>query len=317
MTSQSMIMPRKNGSYLMQTQQCVRSNRIGFRFRFDYAITWCCFALLLACGCGPRVKPPPIAKPSETGTASSPKVASPSRELTVAAAFDLKFALDEILAAFEKEQPDARVKVSYGSSGNFFAQLSNKAPFDLFFSADIEYPRKLIEQGLAAKETEFQYAVGHLVLWVPNLSKLDVERLGIEAMTDPAVRKIAIANPKHAPYGRAALAALKSLGVYERVEERLVLGENIAQTAQLVETGAADVGLLALSLVMAPAMRDKGRYWPVPQDAHPPLEQGGIMLSWAKDQEAARRLRAFVMGDAGRAILKQYGFALPSEAVTE
>ncbi len=292
----------------MQTQPRFHPSRIGFRIRFLNAVACSCAAMLFASGCGPSTKPTPTAKPGETETASPPKEVPLPRELTVAAASDLKFALDEILAEFQKDHADVRVKVTYGSSGNFFAQLSNKAPFDLFFSADIEYPRKLIEQGLAAKETEFQYAVGHIVVWVPNDSKLDVERLGIETLADSSVRKIAIANPKHAPYGRAALAALKSLGVYERIESRLVLGENIAQTAQFVETGAADVGILALSLAMAPAMRDKGRYWQVPQDAHPPLEQGGIILSWAKDQEAARQLRAFVMGDAGRAILKQYGF---------
>ena len=297
----------------MQIHPHVLAARIGFHTLFVNAIAWSAFTILLASGCRPDVQQVPAAKPGETVTALSTKEVPPLRELTVAAASDLKFALDEILAEFQKGQPDVHVKVSYGSSGNFFGQLSNKAPFDLFFSADIEYPRKLIGAGLAAKETEFQYAIGHIVVWVPNDSKLDVERLGIETVTDPSVRKIAIANPKFAPYGRAAEAALKKLGVYEQVKERLVLGENIAQTAQFVETGAADVGILALSLAMAPAMRDKGRYWPVPQDAHPPLEQGGIILSWAKDQEAARQLRAFVMADAGRAIFKKYGFALPGE----
>jgi molybdate transport system substrate-binding protein len=242
------------------------------------------------------------------GTPDRQSQAAESREVAVAAAADLKFALGEVIAAFEKEQPRVKVKATYGSSGSFFAQLSNKAPFDVFLSADIEYPRKLIEQGLAAKETEFRYAVGQIVVWVPNASPLDVEKLGIQTLVAPSVRKVAIANPKHAPYGRAAEAAMKKLGVYDQVKDRLVLGENIAQAAQFVETGGADAGVLALSLAMAPQMRDKGRYWTVPLDAYPTLEQGGVILSWAKDREAADQFRSFVTGERGRQILKQFGF---------
>ena len=158
------------------------------------------------------------------------------RVVQVAAAADLRFALDEIIESFQRQHQDIKAQVTYGSSGNFFAQLSNRAPFDIYFSADVDYPRKLIEQGLAIKETEFLYAVGRIVVWAPRRSSLDLERLGIRALLDPAVRKIAIANPKHAPYGRAAEAAMRKLGVYEQVQERLVLGENIAQTAQFIET---------------------------------------------------------------------------------
>jgi molybdate transport system substrate-binding protein len=231
----------------------------------------------------------------------------------VAAAADLKFALDEVVGAFERQHPDIRVKATYGSSGSFFAQLSNEAPFDLFLSADIDYPRKLIEQGKAEKGSEFLYAVGHLVVWVPAASKLDVQKLGIRALADPSVKKVAIANPRQAPYGRAAEAALKKLGVYDDVKGRLVLGENIAQAAQFVESGAADAGVIALSLALAPAMRDTGRYWEVPLDAYPRLEQGGVLLKWAKDPEAAQALLDFLTGGEGRAILKRYGFILPGE----
>jgi molybdate transport system substrate-binding protein len=235
------------------------------------------------------------------------------REVAVAAAADLKFALPDVVAAFGRQRPDVAVKVTYGSSGNFFTQLSNQAPFDLFLSADIDYPRKLIEQGRAVPGSEFVYAVGHLVVWVPNGSPLDLDALGLRAVLDPAVRKVAIANPRHAPYGRAANAALRHSGVYEQVKDRLVLGDNIAQTAQFVESGAADVGVIALSLALAPAMRDKGRYWSVPLDAYPRLEQGGVILTWAKDQDATQALRAFIMGEGGRAILPKYGFILPGE----
>jgi len=235
------------------------------------------------------------------------------REISVAAAADLKFAFDEVVSAYQKENPGIQVSVTYGSSGNFYAQLSNQAPFDLFLSADIAYPRRLIENGLALKESEFLYAVGHLVVWVPNGSSLDLNKLGMKAVADPSVKKIAIANPKHAPYGRAAEAALKKFGVYDEVKDRLVLGENIAQAAQFVESGSADVGIIALSLALAPAMKDRGRYWLVPLDAYPRLEQGGVILAWAKDKEATQALQAFMTSTAGRAILKQYGFMLPGE----
>ena len=229
----------------------------------------------------------------------------------IAAAADLKFALDEISTAFRTKHPDITMQVSYGSSGNFFAQLSNRAPFDMFFSADVDYPRQLIAQGLAVKDTAFLYAVGRLVVWVPRASALDLTRLGIHALADPSIRKIAIANPKHAPYGRAAEAAMKTLGVYETVRERLVLGENIAQTAQFVQTGAADIGIIALSLAIAPALKEEGRFWEVPLESYPRIEQGGVILPWATDVAAAQAVRAFVLGEEGRAILHRYGFFLP------
>jgi molybdate transport system substrate-binding protein len=233
--------------------------------------------------------------------------------VSVAAAADLKYALDEIVEAFQKSHPAIKVNITYGSSGNFYSQLSNRAPFDIFFSADIDYPKKLVAAGLAVKGSQFKYAVGRIVVWVPNDSPIDVEKLGIDSLVAPSVKKIAIANPEHAPYGRAAVAAMKKLDVYDRVKDRLVLGENIAQTAQFVETGAADVGIIALSLAMSPAMKDKGKYWPVPLDAYPTLEQGGVLMSWAKNAEATEQFKTFITGPDGRAVLKRYGFTLPSE----
>jgi molybdate transport system substrate-binding protein len=233
------------------------------------------------------------------------------QEVRVAAAADLQFALADVVQAFRDRHPGTDVRVTYGASGTFFAQLSNRAPFDLYLSADIEYPRKLVEQGLADRDSAFLYAVGHLVVWVPRSSGIDVEKLGVKALLDPAVKKVAIANPRTAPYGRGAEAALRSLGVYEGVKDKLVLGENIAQAAQFVRTGSADAGVLALSLALAPPMRDQGRYWEVPLDAYPRLEQGGVILSWAQDRQAAAAFRSFLLGDEGRAILKRYGFVLP------
>ena len=169
----------------------------------------------------------------------------------------------------------------------------------------------LSRRGWQRKNTEFSYAVGHIVLWVLQSSQLDLDKLGMRALADPTVKKIAIANPRHAPYGRAAEAAMKSLELYDDVKDRLVLGENIAQAAQYVESGAADVGILALSLALAPSMKEKGRFWEIPSDAYPRLEQGGNILNWAQNPDAARELRRFILSDEGTAILRNYGFAAP------
>ena len=237
---------------------------------------------------------------------------SPPTTLTVAAAADLKFALDDLVKEFEEKYPATKVNVTYGSSGNFFAQIQNGAPFDLLFSADIGYPRKLAEKGLGADDV-FLYAIGRLVVWVPKDSPVAVDKLGIKALLEPSIRKIAVANPEHAPYGRAAVAALKALNIYDQVASQLVYGENIAQTAQFVQSGAADVGILALSLAIAPQMRDTGRFWQVPLDAYPRMEQGGIILKSTKNLETARAFRDFTLGDHGREVLKRYGFYLPEK----
>jgi molybdate transport system substrate-binding protein len=239
-------------------------------------------------------------------------VASPAHggEVRVAAAADLKYALDEIMLAFRAERPDVAVTATYGSSGNFYSQLRNRAPFDVFLSADLLYPRRLADDGLALHGEVFAYAVGRIVLWVPEGSPLDVERLGIHALLEPPARRIAIANPRHAPYGVAAEAALRSLGVYDAVAGRLVLGENVAQTAQFVQSRAADAGIIALSLAVAPPMRGHGRYWEIPLEAYPTMEQGGMITSWARDPSSARALRDFMLGREGRAILERYGFSL-------
>jgi molybdate transport system substrate-binding protein len=234
------------------------------------------------------------------------------RTLTIAAASDLKFALDDLLKEFRAKHPGAEVQVTYGSSGNFLAQIRNGAPFDLFLSADVAYPRELADQGLVDGDV-FLYAVGRLVVWVPKDSPLDVESLGLKALREPAARRIAIANPRHAPYGRAAEAALKSQGLHEAVKDKLVFGENIAQTAQFVQSGSADVGLIALALALAPAMKDQGRYGEVPLEAYPRMEQGGAILKRARNLELARRLRDHLLGAEGRALLKRYGFFLPEE----
>jgi molybdate transport system substrate-binding protein len=242
-----------------------------------------------------------------------PAQAAETRMVRVAAAADLKVAFGDITAAFQQQNPDIKIEVTFGSSGNFYSQLSSRAPFDLFLSADVDYPKRLVDQAFAPADSGFTYAIGGLVVWVRKASPIPVEKLGIDALLDPSVQKIAIANPRHAPYGRAAEAAMKRLGVYDKSKARLVYGENIIQTAQFVESGAADIGLISHSLTVAPPLRDEGRSWDVPPDAYPPLEQGGVILSWARDRPAAEALRRFILEDAGKEILRRYGFRLPGE----
>lgn len=230
--------------------------------------------------------------------------------VSVAAAADLQFALADVKAAFVQQHPGAQVTAAFGSSGNLVAQISNGAPFDVFLSADEDYPKKLIQAGLAEAGDLFRYSRGHLVLWVPKASPLPIERLGMKALLDPAARKVAIANPRHAPYGRAAEAALAKLGLLEAVQPRLVFGENISQTAQFVQSGAADAGLLALSLAKGPALAGAGRYVEVPVDAYPAMNQGGLLLARAKGNPLARAFCDFLRGPEGVAILKRYGFAV-------
>jgi molybdate transport system substrate-binding protein len=235
--------------------------------------------------------------------------ASPAgaQDVTVAAASDLQVALPEVLARFERAT-GFRVQAVFGSSGNIATQIQNGAPYDVFLSADIAYPRRLIELGLAARDALAAYARGRLVLWTRNDSAVDVEH-GVKGLSAAAVRRIAIANPAHAPYGRAAVAALRHEGVYDRVRSRLVLGENISQAAQFAESGNADVGVIALSLAVGPALKTAGRYVEVPAAFHPPIEQGAIWLTRAKNPAAARRFVQFLQEPSTAAYLGSMGFA--------
>jgi molybdate transport system substrate-binding protein len=224
------------------------------------------------------------------------------RTLTVAAAADLSFAMEEISAAFSRAHPGVRIQATFGSSGAFYAQIRNGAPFDVYLSADMNYPRKLAADRIGVPASLFPYGVGRIVVWVPAASRLDPAT----ALRDSSVQRLAIANPEHAPYGDAAVAAMRSLGVYDALAKKLVMGENISQTFGFVESGAADAGIVALSLALAPSAKGKGRYWEIPADAYPPIEQGGILL---KDTPDARDFREFLTGIAGRAILKRFGFS--------
>src|SRR5580658_5912935 len=190
-----------------------------------------------------------------------------AQEITVAAAADLQFAMQDVAARFQKETGKT-VKLIYGSSGNFFQQIQNGAPFDMFFSANLDYPKKLEAAGLTEPGSFYPYAKGKIVLWVRSESKLDLSS-GMKVLLDPSVKKIAVANPQHAPYGQAAVSAMQNEKIYERVKDKFVLGENISQTASFVVSGSADAGIVALSLALSPNMKDRGRYLELPTGDYP------------------------------------------------
>lgn len=230
--------------------------------------------------------------------------------ITIAAASDLQYAMDAIIAKFRAGEPDARVQAVYGSSGNFNAQIRQGAPFDLYFSADIGYPEALHAEGFAAAAPT-PYATGRLVLWSTSI---DVGGMELAALADARFRRIAMANPAHAPYGKRAEEVLAAAGLLEQLRPRLVLGDNIAQAAQFVQSGAADAGIVALSLVSAPALQDSGWYRLIPEELHAPLQQGYIVTRRARDNALAWRFAAFMATPAVRVLLADHGFAPPEPA---
>jgi molybdate transport system substrate-binding protein len=228
-----------------------------------------------------------------------------AQTLRVAAAADLQFAMSDMAAQFEMKT-GTKVAVSYGSSGNFRAQIQNGAPFDLFFSADMSYPQHLVGEGFADGPSLYVYAQGHLVLWARASEGLHLERKGFEALKDPRVEKIAIANPEHAPYGRAAVAALQKAGLYDQIKSKLVFGENISQAAQFAQTGSAQVGIIALSLTLAQSMKD-GERWEIPVDLYPPLRQAAVIIHASTNKAAANAFLEFVRGGEGQKTLLKHG----------
>jgi molybdate transport system substrate-binding protein len=236
-------------------------------------------------------------------TASS--VGAVAQQITVAAAADLNYALTELAHRFEEKTGD-KVIVSFGASGNLYSQIASRAPFDLFFSADEEYPKKLVASGLADASSLKTYAIGHLVLWVPN-GPLDPNQLQMEVLTQPSVKRIAIANPQHAPYGRAAMAAIEHYDLKDKVASKLVLGENVSQAAQFVESGNAQAGLIAMSLARSPAMQSAGKYWELPTDAYPEFKQAAVITSSSKQKKAAAAFLDYVLSAEGAAVLKEFG----------
>src|SRR6202142_3525472 len=234
-----------------------------------------------------------------------------AQEITVAADADLQVAIQEVGTRFQQESGKT-VKLIYGSSGNFAQQLQNGAPFDMFFSANLDYPRQLETAGLTEPGSFYQYAIGKIVVWVPNDSKLDLSS-GLKALLDPSIKKIAIANPQHAPYGKAAVSALQKENIYDQVKDKFVLGENISQTASFVASGSADVGIVALSLALSPNMKDKGRYVEVPSGDYPAIQQACVIMRSSKNKDVAQKFSKFVQSLPIQDLLRKYGFAIPGQ----
>jgi len=218
--------------------------------------------------------------------------------------------MQDVGARFQKETGKT-VKLIYGSSGNFAQQLQNGAPFDMFFSANLDYPKRLEAAELTEPGTFYQYAIGKIVIWVLNDSKLDVGS-GLKALLDPSIKKIAIANPEHAPYGKAAVAAMQKENIYDQVKDKFVLGENISQTASFVASGSADAGIVALSLALSPNMKDKGRYAEIPAADYPAIEQACVIMRSSKNKEIAQQFLKFIQSAPVKELFQKYGFALPN-----
>ena len=232
-----------------------------------------------------------------------------SRKLTIAAASDMKYAMDEIVYNFKNPNPDVEIKVIYGSSGNFYRQIINGAPFDIYFSADIFYPEQLEAAGLTIADIKL-YAIGRIVIWS---SSLDARSLAVETLRHKSIHRIAIANPEHAPYGKRALEFLERQGLMNDLQDKLVYGENISQAAHFAYTGAAQAGIIALSLALSQQMQEKGSYWLIPEELHNPLEQGFVLLKRAQNNPLARQFSEYMVSKEARNILDKYGFTLPEK----
>jgi len=248
----------------------------------------------------PPIPPPTLARTARVHPAQTTGV-------LIAAAADLKFAMDSVVAVFSRQNPNITVKVVYGSSGNFFQQIDNSAPFDLFFSADIDYPRQLQQKNKTISDVKL-YGTGQLVLWSKTL---DPNQEKMNSLLSSNIKKIAIANPAHAPYGKRAEESLRYYQLYDKIKDKLVIGENIAQTAQYAQSGAADIGIIALSLALSPAMQQSGgKYWLIPASSHQPLQQGYVLLPHAKGNADAEKFAAFFSSPSTTTVLQKFGFGL-------
>jgi molybdate transport system substrate-binding protein len=234
-----------------------------------------------------------------------------AQELKVAAASDLTLALEKVGAAFKK-QTGVQLEVSYGSSGHFFSEIRNGAPFDVFLSADRDYPDTLEGFGKTDQGTTI-YAQGRLVVWVSARTGLNPSPNNLEVLASTRVNKIAIANPEHAPYGRAAVAAMSHFKVYDQVKSKLVLGESVSQAAQFAESGNAEAAMIPMSLVLAENLKKAGHYAIVPPDSYPPLFQAAVVLRSSQYKPEAHRFVEFLRSAAAQKILLEYGFEAPKK----
>lgn len=228
-----------------------------------------------------------------------------AEQVLVAVAANFIGPFREVAMEFEKTTGHT-VQTASGSSGNFYSQIKNGAPFDVFFSADNERPKLLEDEGLGVKGNRFTYAIGRLVLWGPDSTLVK----GQDTLRSASFKRLAIANPKTAPYGVAAMQAMQKLGVWESVQPRIVMGESLGQTMGFIESGNAELGFLALSQVMDPKIKGKGGRWDVPVNLHEPIQQDVVLLVKGKDNPAAKALMEFMGGPQARTIIERYGYEL-------
>lgn len=234
-----------------------------------------------------------------------------AEKVSVAAAANLVYALDALNAGFKRTASEVTLTATTGASGNLFAQIKNGAPFDVFLSADTEYPAAMIDAGLGDAGTLRTFATGRLVLWT---TRAGVDPSDLAAAVRAAmVKKIALAQPKIAPYGRAAQAALEMLGAWRDVQPKLVFGESVSQTAQFVQTGNADLGFVAMSLVLSPALANKGRWKEVPAEMYAAisLDHAGVLTKRGAANPAAKRYLEFLGSEAAKKILREFGYGIP------
>lgn len=233
-----------------------------------------------------------------------------TRKLAVAASANLRLAVVELAGAFERRNPGVKVEPTYGASGLLVAKIQHGAPFDLYLGADRESASRLQAAGLTRGEP-FHYANGKLVLWIAAPTRLDPSVLGLSAVLNPAVKKIAIAKPEVAPYGAAAEEALRSTGFLEGARPKFVVGESILQVIQFAQSGNAQAAFVPWSFVLVPPLAAQGRYAVVPASTYRPIEQYGVILGGAQDPQLAEEFVAFLRGPSGRVILERHKFALP------
>lgn len=231
-----------------------------------------------------------------------------AQSIKIAAAADLRFALDDITKLYKKNHPDVMIDVIYGSSGNLFQQITNQAPYDLFFSADVSLAAKLEEMKLTLNKPTI-YAVGHLVLW--SATK-DVSK-GLDLLKSEDVKKIAIANPEVAPYGKRAMESLKYYNLYDKIKDKIVKGDNVSQAAQFVLTGNAEAGIIALSLALSPEMSAKGKYYIIDEKSYSKFEQAYVILKKSRKNNDVLNFVKFLETKKVKDIFNKYGFKLPAK----
>ena len=234
-----------------------------------------------------------------------------AQDIKIVAASDLIYALNDIKKAYLATHPNSKISISFGSSGKAYTQILHSAPYDIYFSANMDYVERLYKRGLTIGKPKV-YAYGRIGLWIPLSKGIDAKG-GINTLLNPNIKKISIANPKHAPYGKAAKEALESQNIYNKIKNKLIFGENVSQAVQFAISGACDAVVAPLSLAISKPLRDKGSFYLFPNSWHKPIIQGYALLKRASNNSLAKSFIDFVGSKESREIFKRYGFRIPKE----